>query len=130
MDDLDRISQIMDLARIQCSIEEVAAELGMSRLEMYAFFDENPDISKIYDESRVKGTARIKELQFKIAEAGNVTMAMWLGKQYLGQREQTAQEVKVEVTEGEGVRELLTRLDGMAERIGAGAAAAAKRTVN
>ena len=36
----------------------------------------------------VTGKISLRRWQFKSAEAGNVTMQIWLGKQYLGQREQ------------------------------------------
>ena len=32
-----------------------------------------------------KDKARLKELQWMVAEQGNVQMLIWLGKQYLGQ---------------------------------------------
>jgi hypothetical protein len=37
----------------------------------------------------------IRRQQLKLAEAGNATMLIWLGKQVLGQRDKIAQEIKV-----------------------------------
>jgi hypothetical protein len=34
------------------------------------------------------GKASLRRMQFKAAEDGNVTMLIWLGKQFLGQKDQ------------------------------------------
>jgi hypothetical protein len=36
-----------------------------------------------------KGRVSIRRAQMKLLEAGNATMGVWLGKQYLGQRDVT-----------------------------------------
>lgn len=43
-----------------------------------------PEYFKIYS---APGKASLRRLQFKSAESGNATMLIWLGKQYLGQRD-------------------------------------------
>ena len=37
---------------------------------------------------KAKGRLSIRRMQLKLLEAGNATMGVWLGKQYLGQRDQ------------------------------------------
>ena len=41
-------------------------------------YDDSPSITD-------KDKAKLKELQWMVAEQGNVQMLIWLGKQYLGQ---------------------------------------------
>ena len=37
---------------------------------------------------KAKGRLSIRRMQLKLLEAGNATMGVWLGKQYLGQRDE------------------------------------------
>lgn len=45
----------------------------------------NKSFTEIYKLKRQKGMISLRRSQFKLAEK-NATMAIWLGKQYLGQR--------------------------------------------
>jgi hypothetical protein len=78
--DLD-VKQIENLARFGCTNIEIAQFFGC---------DEST-IRKGYSEFLTKGRAtqklRLRQLQWKSAESGNVTMQIWLGKQILGQSE-------------------------------------------
>ena len=77
---------------------EKLAGLGCTNTEIGSFFGCSPDlIEKSYSEflvkGRDKGKIRLRQLQFKAAEKGNVTMLIWLGKQVLGQTDK--QEVEL-----------------------------------
>ena len=71
---------------------EKLASYGCTNIEIADFFgcDESL-IRKSYSEFLTKGRAtqklRLRQLQWKSAESGNVTMQIWLGKQILGQAE-------------------------------------------
>jgi hypothetical protein len=65
------------------------------------------------------GKSSLRRLQWKSALGGNVVMQIWLGKQYLGQRDEHAVEVSrpaegdrslLELARYEGGAELLTEL--------------------
>ena len=76
------------------------ARFGCTNKEMGEFFGCSPDlIGKSYSDIITKGRAemklRLRQLQWKSAERGNVTMQIWLGKQMLGQTD------KIETTEME-----------------------------
>ena len=69
---------------------EKLASYGLSNTIIAEFFDVGEHvIRKSYAENLVKGRAigkiRLSQMQWKSAEKGNVTMQIWLGKQYLGQ---------------------------------------------
>ncbi len=70
-------------------VEKLAA-LGCTNVEIGSFFgcDESL-ISKSYSgnliKGRAKGKTRLRQMQWKSAEQGNVSMQIWLGKQMLGQ---------------------------------------------
>ena len=68
------------------------ATLGCTNKEIADFFGCSADlIEKSYSEFLTKGRAemkmRLRQLQWKSAEKGNVVMQIWLGKQSLGQSE-------------------------------------------
>ena len=46
--------------------------------------------SEVYKEKRTRGMASLRRLQFDAAKGGNVTMLIWLGKQWLNQAERPA----------------------------------------
>jgi len=48
---------------------------------------------EIYLKGRENGKAKLRDLQLRAANSGNVTMLIWLGKQYLNQRD-TPEEIK------------------------------------
>jgi hypothetical protein len=74
---------VENLAGIMCTDEEIASILGCSRDLFYT-----EDNNELYRQAIKKGNAQSKQslrrLQFKLAEK-NATMAIWIGKQYLGQ---------------------------------------------
>ncbi len=78
---------IRNLASIGCTLAEIASVMGCSvdTLERrYA-----ADIK----EGREHGKATLRRLQWQGANAGNPTMLIWLGKQMLGQRDQSKSEI-------------------------------------
>lgn len=78
---------IEKLASIQCIDEEIASVLGVCVDTLL-----NRNNKEKFEEAKQKGQnigrVSLRRKQFKAAEAGNVTMLIWLGKQYLGQKEQ------------------------------------------
>ena len=69
---------------------EKLAGLGCTNVEIGAFFGCSKDlIGKSYStnvtKGKEKGKIRLRQLQMKSAENGNVVMQIWLGKQMLGQ---------------------------------------------
>lgn len=68
------------LAQIMCTEDEIAAvmDIDKSTLRRQPTFDE------VYKKGREVGKSSLRRTQWKIAQS-NATMAIWLGKQYLGQ---------------------------------------------
>ena len=78
---------------------EKLESFGCSNTEIASFFGCSKDlITKSYStnvaKGRDNGKIRLRQMQWKAADKGNVTMLIWLGKQVLGQAEK--QEVKWE----------------------------------
>ena len=70
------------LANIQCTQEEIASFLGISVRTL----QRDEEFCRIYKKGQDNGKMSLRRMQYKLAEK-NPTMAIWLGKQYLGQRD-------------------------------------------
>ena len=70
------------LANIQCTQEEIASFLGISVRTL----QRDEEFCRIYKKGQENGKMSLRRMQFKLAEK-NPTMAIWLGKQYLGQKD-------------------------------------------
>lgn len=77
-----------ELCAIQCTQEEIAAVLGVSRdtLMRWCLNTYDTNFATIFDEKRMKGKASLRRSQFNLAKS-NPSLSIWLGKQYLGQRD-------------------------------------------
>ena len=75
------------LCHIHCTGEECAAilEIDYDTLNNRLKDDGNGGFSEYFKKHSASGKASLRRRQFKTAEDGNVTMQIWLGKQYLGQ---------------------------------------------
>lgn len=73
--------QIEKLASFGCTNTEIASFFGCSESHIRGSFCEN------LTKGRDKGKIRLRQMQWKAADQGNVTMLIWLGKQILGQAE-------------------------------------------
>lgn len=74
--------QIEELASIGCTDEEIANLASVSEFTLRRYFQ--PQLKK----GRACLRERLRRVQIKMAvHDNNVAMAIWLGKQYLGQRD-------------------------------------------
>ena len=82
--DFDMVSK---LCAIQCTGEEIAAILEVDYDTLNARVKEKfkKSFSDYFKKENERGKASLRRLQWKTAESGNVTMQIWLGKQYLAQ---------------------------------------------
>ena len=70
------------LANIQCTQEEIASCLDLSVRTL----QRDEEFCRIYKKGQENGKMSLRRMQFKLAEK-NPTMAIFLGKQYLGQKD-------------------------------------------
>lgn len=85
------------LCGLQCTEEEIAGFFNCSIDTICNWCKEtyNMTFSDIYKKKSGIGKISLRRNQFKIAQT-NATMAIWLGKQYLGQKDTIANEVSFE----------------------------------
>lgn len=106
--------QFEELCFIQCTEEEVMAVLGVTDKPLNRWCRETygQTFSEVFREKRKYGKMSLRRMQWKLAEK-NAAMAIFLGKNYLGQRDERAVDLsgKVDVNPfGELTVEELRRL--------------------
>lgn len=78
-----------NLCAIQCTGEEIASVLNIDydTLASAVKRDFHVSFSDYIEQKRKTGKSSLRRSQWKVADSGNPTMLIWLGKQYLGQRD-------------------------------------------
>ena len=74
------------LAQMMCTQEEIASFLGISSRTL----QRDEEFCRIHKKGMDTGKMSLRRNQFKMSET-NPTMAIWLGKQYLGQSDKIEQ---------------------------------------
>lgn len=93
--------QFIKLCSIQCTLSEIASWFKCSEdtIERWCKRTFRTSFAETYKKYSTNGLISIRRTQFKLAEK-SVPMAIWLGKQYLGQKdriEQTGDETSIEI---------------------------------
>jgi hypothetical protein len=78
--------ELEKLCSLLCTDAELAKFLGVSERTVEKW-KKNPTYAKAMDLGRAKGRLSIRRKQMQLLDAGNVAMAIHLGKTVLGQRE-------------------------------------------
>lgn len=94
------------MCMIHCTGEEIAGVLGMDydTLNRNCKEQKGMFISEYIKQHQNGGKMSLRRAQWKSAENGNVTMQIWLGKQWLGQKEQA--EIDLSVNADETTKEM------------------------
>ena len=94
--------QFESLCAIQCTEEEICNVLDVSEKTLISWCNEvyGESFSKVFRQKRDLGKTSLRRNQWKLAENGNSTMQIWLGKQILKQSENPIQdEIKLKELE-------------------------------
>lgn len=78
------------LCSMQCTLVEIAGFFDCSEDTIENWCKKTyrgQTFSEVYKRKSAKGKISVRRKQFQVADSGNATMLIWLGKQYLGQRE-------------------------------------------
>lgn len=102
--DIDK-EQFEKLCGLQCTKEEIAGYFNCSEdtIDRWCKREYKESFAVVFSKKRVTGKISLRRSQFQMA-ATNPTMAIWLGKQYLGQAEK--QEVAVSVQDDNTIQEM------------------------
>lgn len=79
------------LCKIQCTLEEIAGffKCSIDTIERYCKDTYDETFAEAYKKHSQEGKISLRRSQFRLAEK-NASMAIFLGKQYLGQRDNVA----------------------------------------
>ena len=94
--------QFESLCAIQCTKEEICDVLDVTEKTLNNWCKEiyGTSFSLVFNQKRALGKASLRRNQWKLAEKGNSTMQIWLGKQILKQSENPLQdEIKLKELE-------------------------------
>lgn len=93
------------LASYQCTQKEVADFFGVSvdTLEDACERDLRMKLSAFWEKNKGVGRTKLKKKQFDMAMQGNTAMAIWLGKQTLGQKDKAVDEEILEAIQASGL---------------------------
>jgi hypothetical protein len=74
------------LCSLQCTDEEIAAwfRVSVSTLQNRR---KQPQFAEVMRHGRARGCVSVRRAQMRLLEAGNATIAVWLGKTLLGQKD-------------------------------------------
>nr|DAM20051.1 MAG TPA: DNA-packaging protein small subunit [Caudoviricetes sp.] len=92
--------QFENLCGLQCTLEEICGwfDVCSDTLETWCKRTYKRSFSEVFAQKRGAGKISLRRSQWQLA-AKNASMAIWLGKQYLGQRDS----VDVAVTDAKGI---------------------------
>ena len=82
-------SQLEKLGAMMCTMDEVAAFFNIKKSTLSM----RPQLMEIYNRGKEKGKTSLRRHQFKLAEK-SASMAIFLGKQYLGQTDQSQLDIR------------------------------------
>lgn len=103
----EQLANVEKLIEIGLTIEEIAIVTGVSKTVLYTRFGTS------IKNGGVKFRTSLKRAQFKRAQEGSDTMLIWLGKQYLGQKDKREEGVALDAAKIEVmVTELVGKLQG------------------
>lgn len=77
------------LAHIQCTQDEIASILGVCTETL----QRDKQFCALYKKAITSGRASLRRMQWKALDEGDKTMLIWLGKQYLSQRDKPPEAV-------------------------------------
>lgn len=107
--------QFENLCGLQCTLEEICGWFGVSDKTLNGWCKRTykASFSEVFRQKRGKGMIAVRRAQWRLAEK-NATMAIWLGKQYLGQRDIVEQTIAVDTVKDDELSASLKALaDGL-----------------
>ncbi|MDY4007502.1 MAG: hypothetical protein SOY94_01385 [Candidatus Limiplasma sp.] len=98
------LEAVTELAADGNSMEMIANVLGINK----ATISRRKEAHAAFDKGRAELGVNLRHWQMLSAKSGNVQMQIWLGKQYLGQKDQPDEQSRGQLTK---VDEIMQKLD-------------------
>lgn len=81
------LEELEKLCQLNCTLEEIAAFFDTTSQTIKERMAANKAFREVVDRGRAKGRLSVRRMQMRLANEGNPTMCIWLGKQLLGQKD-------------------------------------------
>lgn len=103
--------QFENLCGLQCTLEEICGWFDVTdkTLDSWCKRTYHASFSEVFKQKRGAGKISLRRSQWQLA-AKNASMAIWLGKQYLGQRDQIETTIAVDKREDDALSASLRAL--------------------
>ena len=103
--------QFENLCGLQCTLEEFCGWFNVTdkTLDSWCKRTYGKHFSEVFREKRGTGKISLRRSQFQLAQT-NATMAIWLGKQYLGQRDQIETTIAIDKAKEDALSRSLREL--------------------
>lgn len=90
--------QFESLCNLQCTLDEIAGffKCSSDTIERWCKRTYNESFADAYKTYSQGGKISLRREQWKLAQKGNASMLIWLGKQWLGQTEKVEQTTSFE----------------------------------
>lgn len=103
-------NEFENLCKIQCTVPEISSYFDMSddTLQRKVLEHYGVGFAVVFAQKKGKGKVSLRRRQIQAALAGDKTMMVWLGKNYLDQTDK--QEIKQEIksADGSAVKDILS----------------------
>lgn len=87
------LEDLRRLAQVGCTNDTMAALLHVSKRTLQRRIADTPEVAAVIEDGRATIERNLRTAQLRNAIGGNPTMQIWLGKQFLGQRDVKAVEL-------------------------------------
>lgn len=116
--DDETLKQVKGLGRLHATAEDCAGFFAVSKPTWLDFLKRCPEAADAFDHGKADGRLSLRRRQFLVAESGNPTMLIWLGKQHLDQKDkaEVASTLNVTVTDARSALESLVDRHAATER--------------
>ena len=103
--------QFENLCGLQCTLEEICGwfDVCSDTLETWCKRTYKRSFSEVFAQKRGAGKISLRRSQWQLA-GKNANMAIWLGKQYLGQKDQVEASLAVDMAKDDALSESLREM--------------------
>lgn len=93
-----RLKEFVKLCGLQCTLEEISGwfECSPDTVQRWCESELALKFSDAFERYSKRGHASLRRKQWQVGLSGNVTMLIWLGKQYLKQKDKSDAEIDAE----------------------------------
>jgi hypothetical protein len=109
--DEDTLRSLGELGKLFCTQEEAAAVLGVCKKTFSTFLGENPEARESWDDGLMHAKVSLRRKQLALADK-NAPAAIFLGKNYLGQKDESTTNLNVSKPANEMTEDQLLEIAG------------------